>query len=308
MNLSSLVYLSYPIDGDLYEKGPLDLVFTAAYTVYIMILRDFIMRFVLRPLARRYGINKAGKVLRFQEQCFLVIYCAIATPAGLKIMHDTNQLWFFRTAGFYEGYPHRLHTAAFKSFYLLEAAFWLSQSAVILFGLEKRRRDFRVFAFHHVVTLALIGLSYRFHFTYFGLPMFITMDTSDFFLASSKVLNYLDSPLQFPFFTIFVGVWIYCRHYLNLIMMWSIFTEYATVGPYEFSFAREQFKCGIARVVTFLLLAALQAVNLYWLKLLLGVGLQILQRQPPKDTRSDDEDDNEVNEIDMKKEITRNHH
>jgi acyl-CoA-dependent ceramide synthase len=31
--------------------------------------------------------------------------------------------------------------------------------------------------------LALIGLSYRFHFTYMGIAVYITHDISDFFLA-----------------------------------------------------------------------------------------------------------------------------
>jgi acyl-CoA-dependent ceramide synthase len=35
------------------------------------------------------------------------------------------------------------------------------------------------------MTLALIALSYRFHFTYIGIAVYITHDISDFFLAVS---------------------------------------------------------------------------------------------------------------------------
>jgi len=38
------------------------------------------------------------------------------------------------------------------------------------------------------VSLALIFLSYRFHFTHMGLGVFITHDISDFFLAVRIVL------------------------------------------------------------------------------------------------------------------------
>jgi hypothetical protein len=51
--------------------------------------------------------------------------------------------------------------------------------------MEKPRKDFKELVGHHIVSLALIGLSYRFHFTYMGLGVFITHDISDFFLAVS---------------------------------------------------------------------------------------------------------------------------
>lgn len=56
---------------------------------------------------------------------------------------------------------------------------------VMMLGLEKPRKDFRELVAHHIVTLALIGLSYRFHFTYIGIAVYITHDVSDFFLAVS---------------------------------------------------------------------------------------------------------------------------
>ncbi len=54
---------------------------------------------------------------------------------------------------------------------------------MLLLGLEERRKDFKELVGHHIVSLALIGLSYRFHFTYMGLAVYITHDISDFFLA-----------------------------------------------------------------------------------------------------------------------------
>ena len=85
----------------------------------------------------------------------------------------------------YAEYPHRAHDAAFKAYYLLQASYWAQQMVVLLLQLEKPRKDFRELVGHHVVTLALIGLSYRFHFTYMGVAVYITHDISDFFLAVS---------------------------------------------------------------------------------------------------------------------------
>jgi acyl-CoA-dependent ceramide synthase len=85
----------------------------------------------------------------------------------------------------YEGFPHKTHESIFKFYYLFQAAYWAQQAIVLCLGMEKPRKDFRELIGHHIVSLALIGLSYRFHFTYMGLGVFITHDISDFFLAVS---------------------------------------------------------------------------------------------------------------------------
>jgi acyl-CoA-dependent ceramide synthase len=87
----------------------------------------------------------------------------------------------------YEGFPHKTHEAVFKFYYLFQAAYWAQQAIVLMLGMEKPRKDFRELVGHHIVSLALIGLSYRFHFTYMGLAVYITHDISDFFLAVSRL-------------------------------------------------------------------------------------------------------------------------
>ncbi len=94
-------------------------------------------------------------------------------------------VWYFNTTGMFDGFPHCSHESLFKSYYLLEASYWAQQAIVLCLQLEKPRKDFKELVGHHIVTLALIGLSYRFHFTYMGLAVYITHDISDFFLAVS---------------------------------------------------------------------------------------------------------------------------
>lgn len=118
------------------------------------------------------------------EQMYTMIYFGFTGAAGLYVMRR-SQVWYFNTRGMYEGFPHRTHEAAFKFYYLFEAAYWAQQAIVMLLGLEERRKDFKELVAHHIVTLALIGLSYRFHFTYMGIAIYITHDVSDFFLAVS---------------------------------------------------------------------------------------------------------------------------
>jgi len=168
-----------------YGKGPKDFAFVAFYTLVLTFTREFLMQRLIRPIAIRCGIRHRGKQSRFMEQFYTAIYFGLFGPFGLYVMSRTP-VWYFNTAGMYEGFPHRAHEACFKAYYLLQAAYWAQQGLVLMLQLEKPRKDFRELVLHHIITLSLIGLSYRFHFTYMGLAVYITHDISDFFLAVSQ--------------------------------------------------------------------------------------------------------------------------
>jgi hypothetical protein len=167
-----------------YGKGRKDFAFVAFYTIVFTFTREFCMQRLIRPLAIRAGIKSRGKQARFMEQAYTAMYFAVFGPFGLWVMSRTP-VWYFNTAGMYEGFPHRSHEACFKTYYLLQAAYWAQQAIVLMLQLEKPRKDFKELVLHHIITLALIGLSYRFHFTYMGIAVYITHDISDFFLAVS---------------------------------------------------------------------------------------------------------------------------
>lgn len=99
-----------------------------------------------------------------------------------------------------------------------------------------------------------------------------------------------------PFYFVFMCVWIYLRHYLNLRIIYSLFTEFKTVGPYEMDWAGEQFKCPLAFVITTGLLSALQALNIFWLFFIIRIAYRFVVHNVAKDDRSDAEDDTEVDE------------
>ena len=170
-----------------YGKGLWDVAFVSFYTTVLSFTREFIMHEFLRPLARCIGVTSPGKQLRFMEQMYTAVYFGVMGPAGAYVMSRTP-VWYFRTMGMYEAFPHKTHDAEFKFYYLLQAAYWAQQAIVILLGIEKRRKDFKELVVHHIVTLALIGLSYRLHFTYMGIAIYLTHDVSDFFLAVSRLL------------------------------------------------------------------------------------------------------------------------
>ncbi|EMC98382.1 hypothetical protein BAUCODRAFT_121251 [Baudoinia panamericana UAMH 10762] len=299
-----------PHIGDVtqYGKGPLDFAFVAFYTLVFTFTREFIMQRFIKPIAIYSGIGARGKQARFMEQFYTAVYFAVFGPLGMYVMSRTP-VWFFNTAGMYQGFPHRSHDAWFKAYYLLQAAYWLQQFIVLCLQLEKPRKDFKGLVLHHIITLALIGLSYRFHFTYMGVAVYVTHDISDFFLATSKVLNYLDSMFTIPYFVSFMVIWAYLRHYLNLVILKSLlppghipFTsvptgEFATVGPYELDWVTQQYKCWISQVITFFLLASLQAVNIFWFFLIVRILLRYVLAGVQKDERSEDEEEEETEDV-----------
>lgn len=175
-----------PHIGDVtqYGKGKKDFAFVAFYIIVFTFTREFLMQRLILPIAKSYGIKSRAKQYRFMEQFYTAIYFAIFGPFGLWVMSRTP-VWYFNTAGMYEGFPHRAHEGWFKAYYLLQASYWAQQAVVLMLQLEAPRKDFKELVLHHVVTLALIGLSYRFHFTYMGIAVYITHDISDFFLAVS---------------------------------------------------------------------------------------------------------------------------
>ncbi|KAK6197959.1 acyl-CoA-dependent ceramide synthase [Scheffersomyces amazonensis] len=291
--LECLIVPSYYIEGtDQYGKGINDFYFVGFYSIFFTFLREFFMCLISRPLSIHFGIKKEDRIKRFMEQSYSIFYYGCSGPFGLWIM-SRLPLWFFETTPFYTNFPHKTHDFYFKIYYLGQAAFWVQQVMVLILQLEKPRKDFKVLVIHHIVTIALIWTSYRFHFTWMGLAVYITMDVSDFFLATSMTMNYIKSRFTGPFLVMFVIVWAYLRHYINLKILYSVLTEFRTVGPWELNWETQQYKCWISQPIVFFLIGVLQIVNLYWFFLILRILWRYIVGGVARDERSDDESDSE---------------
>jgi very-long-chain ceramide synthase len=119
-------------------------------------------------------------------------------------------------------------------------------------------------------------------------------------LQTSKTLNYIDHPMVPPYFTLFMVVWMYLRHYINLKIIWSLFTDFKTVGPYELDWAAGQFKCELSFWITLGLLSSLQALNMFWFFYIVRIAYRIVVHNIVEDDRSDAEPDEEDEAVDDK--------
>jgi acyl-CoA-dependent ceramide synthase len=125
-------------------------------------------------------------------------------------------------------------------------------------------------------------------------------------IQTSKCLNYIDAPFVGPYFFVFMCVWAYLRHYLNLKIIWSILTTFKTVGPYELNWDTQQYKCWISQYISFALMASLQAINLFWFFLICRIAVRFIVAGDAEDDRSEyepSEEETEQREKELKEEF-----
>ncbi|KAG9122202.1 hypothetical protein FRC07_001525 [Ceratobasidium sp. 392] len=273
-----------------------DLAFLAYYVIFFSFVRQSVTIHIIRPFAKSLGINRESKLDRFAEQGYAVLYFGFFGSLGVYIMSGMPT-WWFKTEHFWLEYPHWRMTGLMKSYYLLQAAYWTQQLFVLVLGLEKPRKDFTELVIHHIVTIYLISSSYFVNLTWIGNAIFITMDVSDVFLALSKIFNYLKmNKTKFVSFGWFTIVWSYTRHWLNLVILYSVWTEFdlipkesMTYDPSIYAYMPSWMKYQI-----FLPIFLLQLVNLFWYFLILRILVRAIfapDLDKVDDDRSDDECD-----------------
>jgi len=296
-----LLFISHRVldsspDDPRYQKGYLDLVFIAYYIIVWSYFRQALTLQVLRPVARYFRIKKEAKLARFGEQGHAMTYFAIMGPWGYRIMTQLPTYWY-RTENFWIDYPYWQLKPELKAYYLVQAAYWCQQLMVLVLKLEKPRKDYAELVAHHFVTLWLIGWSYLVNLTLIGNAVYMSMDIPDVFLAFSKLLNYIQyERAKAVSFVFFVGVWTYFRHYLNLVMLWSVWTEFDLMPETS----RRWFPADGVWMVwwmkyqIFAPILLLQCLNLYWYFLILRILYRAVMSDEITDDRSDDEDDGEI--------------
>ncbi|KAF8312227.1 longevity assurance proteins LAG1/LAC1 [Clavulina sp. PMI_390] len=295
-----LIFISYripdsPADAPKYAKGPLDLLFLLYYVIVWSFVRQSLTLHILRPLARRLGIKKSAKLDRFGEQGYALLYFSFFGSLGIYVMSQLPT-WWYRTEHFWIEYPHWQMTPLIKRYYLMQLAYWIQQLIVLILRLEKPRKDFTELVIHHLVTIWLVGWSYSVNLTYIGNAIFLTMDVSDVFLANAKLLNYLGLELTSSIaFAIFIPIWTYMRHYLNIRILISVWNEFDLIPMSARSFepAKGIWMVWWMRYQIFIPILLLQFVNLFWSFLIWRILYRILFKGIVADERSDDEDDGE---------------
>ncbi|KAF7355398.1 TLC domain-containing protein [Mycena sanguinolenta] len=259
-------------------------------------LRQLVTVTFFRRVAKYYGIQKEAKLDRFGEQGYAIVYFGITGAWGLRIMSQLPT-WWYRTEYFWIDYPHWDMNPELKRYYLMQMAYWCQQFIVLVLGLEKPRKDYYELVAHHIVTLWLVGWSYLTNLTLIGNAVYMSMDIPDMALAISKILNYLQMEnAKVVSFAVFVVLWTYFRHYLNLVILHSVWTEFdlAPLTARDWIWSAGTYLRPWMRHQIFLALALLQIINLFWYFLIMRILYRTIVIRETDDDRSDDEGDDEV--------------
>ncbi|TFK75815.1 longevity assurance proteins LAG1/LAC1 [Pluteus cervinus] len=276
-----------------YAKGWSDLVFIGYYIVFWSCIRQTLAMKISHPLAKWFGLRRESKLDRFAEQLNALIYYSVFGYWGFRIMGQLPT-WWYRTEYFWINYPHWDMKPQLKAYYLTQLAHWCQELLFLLLGLEKPRKDFQELFAHHLVTLWLVGWSYFVNLTLIGNAVFMSMDIPDVFLALSKLFNYIQWENATVYAVIFFcGVWTYFRHYLNIVILASVWTEYDLTPPAAriWSLKDGAYLADWMRYQVFLPLLLLQFLNIFWYYLILRVAYRAVVHHTADDDRSDDEED-----------------
>ncbi|KZT38835.1 longevity assurance proteins LAG1/LAC1 [Sistotremastrum suecicum HHB10207 ss-3] len=300
------IFITHKIPGTspnnpLYQKGYNDILFVLYYIIFWSFVRQVLVLHVFQPFGRWWGIRQQNKLDRVGEQGYALVYFGLSGAWGLKIMQELPT-WYYNTEGFWIDYPHWRMPAQLKAFYLLQTAYWIQQLLVLVLGLEKPRKDFRELVIHHIVTLWLVCWSYLVNLTFIGNAIFVSMDIPDAVFGATKLMNYMQlERVKAVAFLIFIGVWSYFRHWLNLIIIKSVWSEFHLI-PQE----AQQWKPseGIWMVwwmqyQVLVPIVLLQMVQLFWYFLIWRVFYRAVFQAKLDDERSDDEGDEELDGHDL---------
>ncbi|KAH7084065.1 longevity assurance proteins LAG1/LAC1 [Auriculariales sp. MPI-PUGE-AT-0066] len=295
-----LLFIGHPVrgaDGSLsYSKGYDDIWFLAYWVICFSSIRLFLIVYVCHPIARRYGIKSDGKLFRFGEQGYSSSYCTFMGSVGLYVMYQLPT-WYFNCTPQWTEYPQWRMTPALKTYYLLHFAYWIQQFLVLILQLEKPRKDHNEFIVHHFVTLWLIGWSYLVNLTWIGNMVHMTMDWSEALLATAKVLHYMKYETTATVcFAAFVGMWTYTRHYLNIYLLQSVWTEFDLIPAAAQRWAPKEgvWMVGWMKYQIWIPLALLQVVNLLWYFRVWRTLVRLVFKSTLMDERSDDEEEGEA--------------
>eukprot|EP00622_Pseudochattonella_farcimen_P002644 FR737617.1.p1 GENE.FR737617.1~~FR737617.1.p1 ORF type:complete len:182 (+),score=27.74 FR737617.1:80-547(+) len=146
---------------------------------------------------------------------------------------------------------------------------------------------------HHVVTVALVSVSYAYGFIRVGVIVMALLDPADVPLQMAKMMKYLgearspatsDNIWQFladRFFEAFAVVFFITRLVMYPYVCWSA----------QFESAR-YFQKGVPEWTCIVLLCILLALQIFWFKLVVEAAYRIIWLgKPVEDHRSDDEEE-----------------
>ncbi|KAI1291154.1 longevity-assurance protein [Xylaria venustula] len=297
-----------------YATGRDDLYFVAFCVVLFTGIRASVMKYVLAPFARYWGLNNKKRIARFSEQGWMFMYNAVFWTLGMHIY--LNSPYFLKLEELWTDWPEREMMGLIKGYVLAQLAYWTQQLLVV--NLEARRHDYWQMIAHHLATTSLIITAYANHHTRVTNLIFVLMDIIELIFPLAKCLKYLGfTTITDVIFGIFMVTWLVTRHVFYLMVCWSVYYDSPRHMPtscYEGpadnlqgplpvpegrSYLLEPFRDSMGvvcmtegiRTVFLSYLLLLQAIMIPWSAAIVRVAMQVVRGDNAEDVRSDDEEE-----------------
>ncbi|CDW74039.1 asc1-like protein [Stylonychia lemnae] len=126
---------------------------------------------------------------------------------------------------------------------------------------HRHRRDFSEFLLHHIITIALVGVSYCTNCLPVGTVIMLIMDGSDIFVALFKMCVDVNEIVQNVVFGIMASTWFYSRIYFFPIYVMKPFYDQAWFHEHPVAQPVARF------LIVFL--GILQVLNVFWFYLMI---------------------------------------
>ncbi|KAJ5570416.1 uncharacterized protein N7459_009846 [Penicillium hispanicum] len=310
--------LSYydPASGK-YVQGWDDTYFVISATLALTAVRAIAIEWILQPFSRYAGLKRKGSI-RFAEQGWQVMYYSFIWAVGLYLWKDSY--YWFDFSAIWNEWPARPLSGLMKWYLLVELAFLLQLIFVI--HVEERRKDHYQMLAHHIITSTLLGSAYIYGFYNVSNVVLCLMDIVDFLLPLAKIIKYLkfENACNVAF-GVFMATWFVTRHILYNVLWWSIYKNVPAKMPYGcYSGATAEMIStnGYPNAFMYLLgpfrgltnpicmnrtikgiflsfLFSLQVLSIVWFSMIVRVAYGVVRTGKSEDTRSDEEDEVEVN-------------
>eukprot|EP00055_Hartaetosiga_balthica_P000320 m.136242 g.136242 ORF g.136242 m.136242 type:complete len:328 (-) comp10536_c0_seq1:156-1139(-) len=237
----------------------------------IMIVAVYSMDRAIRMLVTG-KIKEKGEIRTFSE-CFLrLVYYFMMFFVVLYVISledywpDTKNCWTDFVSR-KQPMPRELQAT-----YLFELAYYTGGVFIHIF-LNEHLKDFTVMLSHHVITVALLGLSYAFGYHRIGMLVLMCHDGCDVYLDGGKCFNSFkkDAYAMVTVISLLVA-WAYYRLYVFPVKVILDGQRYSFIAAQE-----QGMESGTPLIICFVLLWILVCLHVYWFLLIVRVGIKKLR-------------------------------
>lgn len=264
-----------------------DMPIVGALTIVFFLLNWGTRLLLVSPVVRWSLGLKTGMRIKFEQSVMEALIYGAFTVIGLRVV--PSQEWVWPSANWWIDFDKGLHLSMrsdLRCYYLMYISRYIQGIVSVL--VEPKRKDFFAMMLHHVVTVAVIWISYVYGWNRVGVCVMVLLDPADVPLHTAKLFKYTADAsrkkskafwqfLADRLFEVFAVTFFVTRLVLYGYICWSCHFE-----------AARYFEYGYGAWACVALLETLLALQVYWFSLIVKVAVKLLSGKGVEDIRSDE--------------------